>query len=182
MILLCNYWILKMANRKAIVSTGGISNGNSTLRRNTFRKHQRSQTENLYLKGNLEITTSSVTIYVIYLDGEKVEFQFPLELPMEAVLSCSCMKKELNEESYTFQSEKGEKIELDRTIKYYTVDGSLNSGNCNVFKIVEGDKFYSTVCVTENDQDVMILQYTNDEKYVYSNIIYIFSNYFYFFQ
>jgi len=150
--------------RKAIVSTGGISNGNSTLRRNTFRKHQRSQTENLYLKGNLDTTTSSVTIYVTYLDGEKCEFQFPLELPMEAIFSCSCMKKELNEELYTFQSEKGEKIELDRTLKYYTVDGSLSSGNCNTFKIVEGEKFYSTVCVTENDQDVMILQYTNGEN------------------
>ncbi|ORX54270.1 hypothetical protein BCR36DRAFT_581893 [Piromyces finnis] len=150
--------------RKAIVSTGGIGNGNSTLRRNTFRKHQRSQTENLYLKGNHEGNTSSATIYVIYLDGEKVEFQFPLELPMEAILSCICMKKELNDELYTFQSEKSEKIELDRTLKYYYSDRNLCSGNCNTFKIVEGDKFYSMVCVTENDQDVMILQYIDNEN------------------
>jgi len=147
--------------RKTIVSPGGVNN-NATLRRNTFRKHQRSQTDNLYLKGNHE-STSSGTIIIIYHDDEKCEFQFPLEISMEAILSCSCKKRDLDEEIYTLQSEMGDKIQLDRILKYYNVDGNSKLGNINTFKIVEGEKYYSTVCVNENDQDVMILQYINDE-------------------
>jgi len=145
--------------RKTIVSSNNMSNSNSTLRRNTFRKHQRSQTDNLSLKAR-ESYNSGV-VYIIYSDGEKNDMQFPLEVTMDVILSCACKKKELNEETYTLQSENGEKIQLDRVLKYYLLDNNLKSGNINTFKLVEGEKFYSTVCVNENDQDVMILQYKN---------------------
>ncbi|ORX80630.1 ras GEF [Anaeromyces robustus] len=147
--------------RKAIVSPGGVNNSNSTLRRNTFRKHQRSQTDNMYLKqnGNTD-SNATCTIYILFNDEDKSEFQFPGEMPMDAILSCACKKKELDEEIYTLQSENGDKIQLDRLLKYYTQESNIN---INTFKIIEGEKYYSTVCVNENDQDVMILQYTNDE-------------------
>lgn len=138
-----------------------MSNSNSTLRRNTFRKHQRSQTDNLYLKGHEGV--NSGTLNVIYPDGEKSELQFPVEVTMDTILTCACKKKELNEENYTLQSENGDKIQLDRAIKYYTLDNNLKNGNVNTFKLIEGEKYYSTVCVNENDQDVMILQYINNE-------------------
>jgi hypothetical protein len=145
--------------RKTIVSSNNMSNSNSTLRRNTFRKHQRSQTDNISLKGR-ESYNSGV-VYIIYSDGEKSDMQFPLEVTMDVILSCASKKKELNEEIYTLQTENGEKIQLDRVLKYYLLDNNLKSGNVNTFKLVEGEKFYSTVCVNENDQDVMILQYKN---------------------
>jgi len=154
-----------MKNRKTIVSSNSMSNSNSTLRRNTFRKHQRSQTDNLYLKGH-EIGNVG-TVYVIYNDGEKIELQFPVEVTLDVILSCACRKKELNEEVNTLQTENGEKVQLDRALRYYSLDGNLKSGNINTFKLLEGEKYYSTVCVNENDQDVMILQYKNiyDEEY-----------------
>jgi len=139
-----------------------MSNSNSTLRRNTFRKHQRSQTDNLYLKGH-EVGNTG-TLNVIYPDGEKCEYQFPIEVTMDTILSCACKKKELNEEIYTLQSEYGDKIQLDRILRYYTTDNNLKNGNSNIFKLIEGEKYYSTVCVNENDQDVMILQYINNEN------------------
>ncbi|KAL6607067.1 ras GEF [Neocallimastix sp. 'constans'] len=145
--------------RKTIVSSNSMSNSNSTLRRNTFRKHQRSQTDNLYLKGH-EIGNVG-TVYVIYNDGEKIELQFPIEVTLDVILSCACRKKELNEEVNTLQTENGEKVQLDRALRYYSLDGNLKSGNINTFKLLEGEKYYSTVCVNENDQDVMILQYKN---------------------
>jgi len=145
--------------RKTIVSSNNMSNSNSTLRRNTFRKHQRSQTDNLYLKG-LEVGNTG-TVYIIYNDGEKVELQFPIEVTLDVILSCACKKKELNEEVNTLQTEIGEKVQLDRALRYYSLDGNLKLGNTNTFKLLEGEKYYSTVCVNENDQDVMILQYKN---------------------
>lgn len=150
--------------RKTVVSGGGVNNGNSTLRRNTFRKHQRSQTDSLYLKGSHEgNANANGTIYVTFPDGEKLDFQFPAELSMDTILSFVCKKKDIDEDIYTLQSENGEKIQLDRLLKYYTLEGNLSSGNTNAFKLFEGEKYYSTVCVNENDQDVMILQYINDE-------------------
>jgi len=148
--------------RKTIVSGSGVNNNNSTLRRNTFRKHQRSQTDSLYLKGSHEGNVNG-TIYITYPDGEKVDFQFPAEISMETVLSFVCKKKDLDEEIYTLQSENNEKIQLDRLLRYYSIEGNLSTGNTNLFKLVEGEKYYSTACINENGQDVMILQYINDE-------------------
>lgn len=107
-------------------------------------------------------------------DGEKLDFQFPAELSMDTILSFVCKKKDIDEDIYTLQSENGEKIQLDRLLKYYTLEGNLSSGNTNAFKLFEGEKYYSTVCVNENDQDVMILQYINDEEYIlYLKLLYL---------
>lgn len=143
--------------RKTIVSAGAVVNGSSTLRRNTFRKHQRSQTDNLYLNGTHENNNIGL-ITIILLNDEKKEISFPLEISMEAILSTTCSRNDLNEEEVTFQSINGEKIQLDRLLGYYTVENNINS-----FKIVNGEKHYSTVCVSEEDQDVMILQYINND-------------------
>jgi len=145
----------------------------ATLRRNTFRKDRpRSVTDSVFIQqeaaaasaatstiGTLPPLPSSdilaamkrVPIRVIYNETSNT-LSVPPEISMEAFLVYICQKLQLDFESHTLK-DKGQDIEMDRPLGYYIQEHKLSE-----VSVVRNEKAYSTMCVSEGDVDVMILQ------------------------
>ncbi|KAI8816195.1 ras guanine nucleotide exchange factor domain-containing protein [Fimicolochytrium jonesii] len=75
------------------------------------------------------------------------------EQTMETALMHICQKRQLDFEQYTLEVPKeGVIVEMDRTVAFYNQQG------IGEVIVVQKEKTYSTMCVNEGGQDVMILQ------------------------
>ncbi|KAJ3089202.1 hypothetical protein HK102_006959 [Quaeritorhiza haematococci] len=155
-------------------STGHTSHGYSTT---TLKKHhlqknrRRSQSEiglgehdaserasvvDAMIPSSHLPTVPGIMLKVDLPDSQSTTIKLPPDVTMETVLLQICHKRSLDFETHTLEAGGAQKfipMELDRTLGYYHNECRLNS-----VAVVRDKKMYSTMCVSEGDQDVMILQ------------------------
>ncbi|KAI9101115.1 ras guanine nucleotide exchange factor domain-containing protein [Phlyctochytrium arcticum] len=174
-----------LCSRKRTISTPVTSlsgsHSTSTLRRPVIRTNrQRSNTDVLTgIETAIEVTdtasatssipssstptsvspigvddTRRVVLKVALPDLASTSIMIQPELSMETVLLNICQKRKLDFDEYSLEVTKpGLVIEMDRPLGYY-----MNDCGISEVKVVKKEKTYSTMCVSEGGQDVMILQ------------------------
>ncbi|KAJ3162687.1 hypothetical protein HDU86_003660 [Geranomyces michiganensis] len=101
--------------------------------------------------------SKKVLLKVSLPDNQSTTILVHPEITMETLLSHICKKRLLEFDQYTLEiAKEGVTVEVDRPVGFYI----QTCGIVGVI-VVRKEKVYSTMCVSEGGQDVMILQIVN---------------------
>ncbi|KAJ3019960.1 hypothetical protein HKX48_001505 [Thoreauomyces humboldtii] len=103
-----------------------------------------------------------VLLKVTLPDNQSTTIMVQPEITMETLLLHICQKRLLDFEQYTLEVPKeGVTVEVDRPVGFY-----IQTCGISGVLVVKKEKVYSTMCVSENGQDVMILALINGKPQV----------------
>ncbi|KAI8592856.1 ras guanine nucleotide exchange factor domain-containing protein [Geranomyces variabilis] len=101
--------------------------------------------------------SKKVLLKVSLPDNQSTTILVHPEITMETLLSHICKKRLLEFDQYTLEiAKEGVTVEVDRPVGFY-----IQTCGIQGVIVVRKEKVYSTMCVNEGGQDVMILQIVN---------------------
>lgn len=113
------------------------------------------------------VTEEKMILKVNLPEQQVTRISIPKTSSMEEVLETICEKRNLEYDSFTLEvSIPGVNIEMDRPLSYYVDDLKATE-----VTVVRKEKTYSTMCISEDGTDVMILQIVNGKLQVMAGTV-----------
>ncbi|KAH6586466.1 hypothetical protein BASA50_000421 [Batrachochytrium salamandrivorans] len=128
----------------------------------TLRRRNVESDNSSVILSNTDVNSPMVLVKVHYIDDSCLVLKIASNLSLEQLLANICKRRGYDFNAHSFEfADKSIPAELDRRVDYFIKDNN----QLEIF-VVKRQKLYSTICISENGVNVMLVQVVNGKSQI----------------